>query len=358
MVATAAALLAPTAGLAAAPGAWPGPHVYNDAYTGWPVAPVDQQHPIRASFHDIRPGSFPKGLPGFHIGVDIAVRDDQPEPGAPPGRSHRVYAVEGGTVDLLPNVANVGCVNRRVTAGHFSYWHVDPVGVVERRTGDRARSAHRLDLHDHVARPPVGDPERRGHRRVGQPAAPGRQARAVRRHRAAGHRGRRALRARRPGVAARRHGPLVARRRQPPRSGAPQRARRPARHRPRSAVVQRLVRRAALPGGRPASLSRAGAARPDGRRRRRARPGCLPGRHVPRPAVRLALRPRRAPEPAGAAVPRHAARAVQRHHAVPPLRDRGLAVPRHDDPAQRPVRAGPDGVGHAGQREPDHDPRA
>ena len=116
--------------MAAGPGAWPGPHVYNDTYTGWPVAPVDEQHPIRASFHDIRPGSFPKGLPGYHIGIDIAVRDDQPEAGAPPARSHRVYAVEGGTVDLLPNVANVGCVNRRVTAGHFSYWHVDPVGVV------------------------------------------------------------------------------------------------------------------------------------------------------------------------------------------------------------------------------------
>ncbi len=201
--------------MAAGPGAWPGPHVYNDAYTGWPVAPVDEQHPIRASFHDIRPGSFPKGLPGYHIGIDIAVRDDQPEAGAPPARSHRVYAVEGGTVDLLPNVANVGCVNRRVTAGHFSYWHVDPVGVVSdgqviapgQFIGWTCTTLWHVHLSEiqNVA----------GVDEWVNPLHPERQARAVRGHRAAGHRGRRALRPGRPRVAARRHGALVARRRHP-----------------------------------------------------------------------------------------------------------------------------------------------
>jgi hypothetical protein len=59
-----------------------------------------------------------------------AVRDDQPEPGAPSGRTHRVYAVAGGTVVLPPDVARVDCVNRRVDVGTLACVHVDPVGVV------------------------------------------------------------------------------------------------------------------------------------------------------------------------------------------------------------------------------------
>jgi hypothetical protein len=105
----------------------PGPqgvqYVYNDDWRGWPVSPLDQQHPIRGSFLDPRPG-------GYHIGLDINVRDDQPEPGAPANRSHRVYAVESGTVSFTPGTPNVGCASRRVEVGHFSYWHTDPIGVV------------------------------------------------------------------------------------------------------------------------------------------------------------------------------------------------------------------------------------
>jgi len=98
-------------------------YVYNDDWHGWPVSPLDQQHPIRGSFLDPRPG-------GYHIGVDVNVRDDQPEAGAPPERTHRVYAVESGTVDFSPGTPGVGCSARRVDVAHFSYWHTDPIGVV------------------------------------------------------------------------------------------------------------------------------------------------------------------------------------------------------------------------------------
>jgi hypothetical protein len=107
----------------ALPGAQGVQYVYNDYWRGWPVSPLDQQHPIRSSFLDPRPG-------GYHIGVDINVRDDQPEPGAPLHRSHRVFAIESGTVSFAPGTPNVGCASRRVDVGHFSYWHTDPIGVV------------------------------------------------------------------------------------------------------------------------------------------------------------------------------------------------------------------------------------
>jgi hypothetical protein len=98
-------------------------YVYNDDWRGWPVSPLDQQHPIRGSFLDPRPG-------GYHIGVDINVRDDQPEAGAPLERTHRVYAVESGSVSFSARTPEVGCCARRVDIGHFSYWHTDPIGVV------------------------------------------------------------------------------------------------------------------------------------------------------------------------------------------------------------------------------------
>lgn len=124
-----AALALPSvvAGAAGPTGVVPGSlahlYAYADGWRGWPVAPVDRQHPIRGSLDDPRPS-------GYHIGLDIAVRDDLPEPGAPPSRTHRVYAVEGGTVTVAPNVGAVGCVNRIVRVGHFAYWHADPVGTV------------------------------------------------------------------------------------------------------------------------------------------------------------------------------------------------------------------------------------
>lgn len=117
------ALPSGTASVTPVPGALAHAYSYADAWRGWPVAPVHDQHPIRGSLDDPRPS-------GYHIGLDIGVRDDRPEPGAPPGRSHRVYAVEGGTVTLAPGVASVGCVNRIVRIGHFAYWHADPVGTV------------------------------------------------------------------------------------------------------------------------------------------------------------------------------------------------------------------------------------
>jgi hypothetical protein len=106
-----------------APGALTHTYTYGDAWRGWPVTPAHAQHPIRGSLDDPRPS-------GYHIGLDISVRDDLPEPGAPANRTHRVRAIEGGTVSVAANVASVGCVNRIVRVGHFAYWHVDPVGTV------------------------------------------------------------------------------------------------------------------------------------------------------------------------------------------------------------------------------------
>src|SRR5438270_2999224 len=60
---------------------------YDDAWTGWPVAPVHRQHSIRSSFLDPRPGTLRRGgEAAYHFGIDVTVRDDRPEPGAPPGR--------------------------------------------------------------------------------------------------------------------------------------------------------------------------------------------------------------------------------------------------------------------------------
>ncbi len=107
----------------------PFPQRYNDTFRGWPVRPHDRQHPVRGSFLDPRPD--PELGAVYHTGVDVAVRDDRPERGAPPGRTHRVYAIEGGVVERAtpPGV----CGNVRV--GHFGYGHVDARVSV----GDRVR---------------------------------------------------------------------------------------------------------------------------------------------------------------------------------------------------------------------------
>jgi hypothetical protein len=111
------------------PGALPGfSYQYDDTYQGWPLDPVDQQHPIRASFLDPRE---PSEQGNYHIGIDISARDDQPEAGAPAGRSHRVHAVEGGVAQVPAGQKAVGCVNRLATIGHFQYWHTDTVGTIE-----------------------------------------------------------------------------------------------------------------------------------------------------------------------------------------------------------------------------------
>jgi hypothetical protein len=100
---------------------------YNDGYHGWPVAPLDQPHPVRGSFMDPRPDPDLGAI--YHDGVDIAVRDDRPEPDAPKGRTHRVYAVEGGEVvhATPPGVRGL------VDIGHFRYEHVDATGKVGQR---------------------------------------------------------------------------------------------------------------------------------------------------------------------------------------------------------------------------------
>ena len=60
------------------------------------MLPLNQQHPIRGSFLDPRPDRQRGAI--YHEGIDVAVRDDRPERGAPRGRTHRVYAIEGGRV--------------------------------------------------------------------------------------------------------------------------------------------------------------------------------------------------------------------------------------------------------------------
>ena len=93
---------------------------YADDYRGWPVAPRNRQHPVRGSWLD------PRRKELYHPGIDISVRDDRPERGAPPGRTHRVYALEGGPVWRLiqprsPTKEGI------VRIGHFTYGHVEPV---------------------------------------------------------------------------------------------------------------------------------------------------------------------------------------------------------------------------------------
>ena len=93
---------------------------YADDYRGWPVAPRNRQHPVRGSWLD------PRRKELYHPGIDISVRDDRPERGAPPGRTHRVYALEGGPVWRIvkprrPTEEGI------VRIGHFTYGHVEPV---------------------------------------------------------------------------------------------------------------------------------------------------------------------------------------------------------------------------------------
>jgi hypothetical protein len=95
------------------------PQTYNDTYRGWPVSPRNRQHPIRGSFLDPRPD--PERGAVYHEGVDIAVRDDRRERGAPTGRTHRVYAIEGGPVFF----ATPHGVRGFAHIGHFGYGHID-----------------------------------------------------------------------------------------------------------------------------------------------------------------------------------------------------------------------------------------
>jgi len=98
---------------------------YRDTYRGWPVWPRHRQHPIRGSFLDPRGRS--EQLGGYHFGIDISVDDAHPDPSAPRGLGHRVYAVEGGEAsDVLAAPLHPACSSRRLSIAHFDYWHVSP----------------------------------------------------------------------------------------------------------------------------------------------------------------------------------------------------------------------------------------
>jgi hypothetical protein len=120
------------------PGALPFAQQYDDSYRGWPVAPVHSPHGIYSDF--LNPGCgcpspyqpHTAGYPVFsfyHAGIDIPVNDVRPDPGAPPGLSHAVYAVEGGRVSLA-SPSTTACKGRRVHIGHFGYGHVAPIVAV------------------------------------------------------------------------------------------------------------------------------------------------------------------------------------------------------------------------------------
>jgi hypothetical protein len=78
---------------------------------GWPLAPFDRQHPVRAFFCDPRIGDH--GSKAFHFGIDVS---------GPDGTA--VYAVEGGTVDL-EGAQNIAVVEGGGAREH-GYWHVVP----------------------------------------------------------------------------------------------------------------------------------------------------------------------------------------------------------------------------------------
>ena len=93
---------------------------YDDGYTGWPVAPLHAPHALHGAFNDPREG-------GYHFGVDIAVDDSKPALLAPPGLSHRIFAVESGEVHFSrPGQKALNCNDRRFEIGHFAYWHASP----------------------------------------------------------------------------------------------------------------------------------------------------------------------------------------------------------------------------------------
>jgi hypothetical protein len=93
---------------------------YDDAYEGWPVAPLHAAHALHGAFDDPREG-------GYHFGIDIAVDDSHPALRAPAGMSHRVFAVESGVMHYTRHAElSRNCNDRRFEVGHFAYWHASP----------------------------------------------------------------------------------------------------------------------------------------------------------------------------------------------------------------------------------------
>jgi hypothetical protein len=140
----------------AVPGKLEATQTYNDDYRGWPLAPVDEPHPIRSSFMEPRPDPDLGAI--YHDGVDVAARDDRPERGAPAGRTHRVYAIEGGKVVRATPRGERGLVD----IGHFRYEHVDALVRVGQQIdpGDVIGWTCRDTWHVHIGEwifPPGGD---------------------------------------------------------------------------------------------------------------------------------------------------------------------------------------------------------
>jgi hypothetical protein len=123
------------------PGALP-PHfayIQNGNYRGWPISPKHSQHPVRGSFLDPR-GKDDTATSGYHFGIDISVDDANPEAGAVARFSHRVYAVESGTVSEPASDLVHPCLDRRLEVGHFAYWHVSPIVSL----GQRVRAGQQI----------------------------------------------------------------------------------------------------------------------------------------------------------------------------------------------------------------------
>jgi hypothetical protein len=76
---------------------------------GWPLAPFDAAHPVRAYFNDPR---IQGASHAFHFGIDVSAPNGTP-----------VYAVEAGVVHLQSPVS----IAVATGADAFGYWHVVPV---------------------------------------------------------------------------------------------------------------------------------------------------------------------------------------------------------------------------------------
>ena len=120
--------------------------IYNDDWRGWPILPLHRQHPIRGSFLDPRAHDQLGAV--YHDGVDIAVRDDRPDRGAPAGRTHRVHAIEGGRVTR----ATPQGVRGLIDIAHFRYEHVDALVRVGElvQPGQQIAWAWNGDWHVHL----------------------------------------------------------------------------------------------------------------------------------------------------------------------------------------------------------------
>jgi hypothetical protein len=90
------------------------------AAASWPLAPIDQQHPIRAGFLDVRELN---GVFGFHKGADVVVDETVCSPIAPPNGCRYVFAMTGHHV-----WARTGSSSRcgLVRVGRYGYGHVIP----------------------------------------------------------------------------------------------------------------------------------------------------------------------------------------------------------------------------------------